>query len=176
MSIIRKECSRLNRLLTNLLDFARPRRPEWRDVNVTKVLDSVIDLVKHSAGKGIQFHRRAPDSLPPLRCDEEQIAQVILNLTINAAQAMPAGGDITLSAAKKDHGLMIQVRDQGIGIPQEDLERIFDPFFTTKATGTGLGLPVVHQIVSQLGGSVTVDRNADKGMTFSLFFPRGGIA
>lgn len=172
MSIVRKECARLNRLLTNLLDFARPRHPEWREVDVPRVLDSVIELVKHSAGKGIQFKRNTAVRLPPLLGDEEQIAQVILNLTINAAQAMPHGGEIELTAREMDDGVLIQVKDDGIGIPSEHLDKIFDPFFTTKDTGTGLGLSVVHQIVRQLGGTVSVTRNETRGMTFSLFFPQ----
>ena len=178
VSIIRKECARLNRLLTSLLDFARPRRPEWRDVDLSKVLDTVIDLVSHSAGKGIQFHEEKDERVPTLLGDEEQLTQVILNLTLNAAQAMPEGGDVWLTARKEDGGLMIQIRDEGAGIPEENLDKIFDPFFTTKETGTGLGLSVVHQIVTQHGGTVTVARNQDKGTTFSLFFPqsRGDLA
>jgi signal transduction histidine kinase len=174
LSIIRKECARLNRLLTNLLDFARPRRPEWREVGVVEVLDSVVELVSHSAGKGIRFRREAAPDLPLLLCDREQIAQVILNLTINAAQAMPEGGEVVLSARTSGDGLLVQVKDEGQGIAPEDLDKIFDPFFTTKDTGTGLGLSVVHQIVNQHGGSVTAERNPDRGMTFSLYFPQSG--
>jgi signal transduction histidine kinase len=171
MGIVRKECARLNRLLTNLLDFARPRHPEWREVDVAGVLDSVVDLVKHSAGKGIDFKRNIDSPLPPLLGDQEQIAQVVLNLTINAAQAMPHGGEIELVAKEKDGGVLIQVRDEGIGIPVDHIDKIFDPFFTTKDAGTGLGLSVVHQIVRQLGGTVSVTRNHARGMTFSLYFP-----
>lgn len=176
MSIVRKECARLNRLLTNLLDFARPRHPEWRAVDVPRVFDSVIELVKHSAGKDIQFKRNAADRLPPLLGDEEQIAQVILNLAINAAQAMTTGGQIELAARALDGGVLIEVKDEGPGIPAEHMEKIFDPFFTTKDTGTGLGLSVVHEIVRQLGGTVSVARNRDRGMTFSLFFPQSSGA
>jgi len=176
MSIVRKECARLNRLLTNLLDFARPRHPEWREVDVPRVFDSVIELVKHSAGKDIRFKRNTADRLPPLWGDEEQIAQVILNLAINAAQAMATGGQIELAARALDNGLLIEVKDEGAGIPPQHLEKIFDPFFTTKDTGTGLGLSVVHEIVRQLGGTVSVARNNDRGMTFSLFFPQSGAA
>ncbi len=173
VSIIRKECSRLNRLLTGLLDFARPRRPEWREVDLCRVLDAVIDLVSHSAGKGIRFHKET--SAPVLRVagDEEQLTQVVLNLTLNAAQAMPEGGDVWLSALREgDGGIVIQIRDEGAGIPEENMDKIFDPFFTTKDAGTGLGLSVVHQIVTQHGGTVAVSRNQERGMTFSLFFPR----
>jgi two-component system sensor histidine kinase HydH len=142
-----------------------------------EVLDSVIELVRHSAGKDVHFRRRAVD-LPLLLCDREQIAQVILNLTMNAVQAMPQGGEVVLSARTEADGLLVEVKDEGQGIAPEDLDKIFDPFFTTKDTGTGLGLSVVHQIVGQHGGSVTAARNPDRGMTFSLYFPRsgGGVA
>ena len=178
VNIIRKECTRLNRLLTSLLDFARPRRPEWREVDLSKVVDSVIELVSHSAGKGIRFHKEQAQGIARLRGDEEQLTQVIMNLTLNAAQAMPDGGDVWLSVRQEDDGIVIQIRDQGGGIPEEIIDRIFDPFFTTKDTGTGLGLSVVHQIVTQHGGTVTVTSNQDKGTTFSLLFPhsRGDIA
>lgn len=172
MGIIRKECARLNRLLTNLLDFARPRQPEWREVDVAQVLNAVIELVKHSAGKSIVFRKKIPDHLPPLLADEEQIAQAVLNLALNAAQAMPDGGEIVLAASAKDAGVLIQVRDEGLGVPPEHMDRIFDPFFTTKENGTGLGLSVVHQIARQLGGTVSVERNDGRGMTFSLYFPQ----
>lgn len=171
LAIIRKECSRLNRLLTSLLDFARPRRPERRSVDLAKVLDSVIELVSHSSGRGIRLRRQISDPAPQLDCDPEQLSQVVLNLAINAAQAMPEGGLIEIFASKEAGGVRIDVRDQGIGVPADQLERIFDPFFTTKDAGTGLGLSVVHQIVTQHGGAVTAERNPDKGMTFRVHFP-----
>jgi signal transduction histidine kinase len=178
VSIIRKECSRLNRLLTGLLDFARPRNPEWSQVDLTKVLDSVIDLVSHSAGKGIHFHNDTVRGIPRLLGDEEQLSQVVLNLTLNAAQAMPQGGDVWLAARLEPEGIVVEVRDEGAGIPEEHMDKIFDPFFTTKDAGTGLGLSVVYQIVTQHGGAVTVERNRDRGMTFRLVFPQpaGGRA
>ncbi len=172
LRIIRKECARLNRLLTSLLDFARPRRPEWREVNVREVLDSVVELVSHSARTGVRFEPRASESLPKLLCDREQLAQVIMNLAINAAQAMPQGGTVRLDAREDQGGVMIEVSDEGTGVPPEHFDRIFDPFFTTKEAGTGLGLSVVHQIVSQHGGTVTARQNPGRGMTFTVFFPR----
>jgi signal transduction histidine kinase len=95
-----------------------------------------------------------------------------MNLAINAAQAMPQGGTVRLSIQDNQDGVLIEVSDEGVGVPPEHLDRIFDPFFTTKETGTGLGLSVVHQIVSQHGGNVTARRNPDRGMTFSVFFPQ----
>ncbi|MCW5976645.1 MAG: hypothetical protein KIT09_01140 [Bryobacteraceae bacterium] len=171
IGIIRKECARLNRLLTSLLDFARPRRPEWRQVDVDRVIDAVLNLVRHSAGKGIEFEKEVEPRLPRLLCDEEQLSQVILNLALNSVQAMPRGGQVRISARSENGDVLIQVSDQGPGIPLEHLDRVFDPFFTTKDNGTGLGLSVVHQIVSQHGGSVAAAPNRARGITFSVRFP-----
>lgn len=172
IGIIRKECARLNRLLTSLLDFARPRPSERQPVDLAEVMDSVVELMSHSAGRGIRLRCEMADGMEPISGDREQITQVILNLAINAAQAMPRGGEITLTAAEENDGIVVEVRDQGSGIAPEDVDRVFDPFFTTKEAGTGLGLPVAHQIVTQHGGSVTFAPNADRGTTFRLFLPR----
>jgi signal transduction histidine kinase len=171
-AIIHKEIQRLNRLLTNLLDFARPRKPEFQAVDPGRLFDSIVNLTGHSARqKGIVISKDVPPSAPAFECDPEQIKQVILNLAINAVQAMTEPGQIVLSAQQNGASVVIGVRDQGPGIPEEDLDKIFDPFFTTKEAGTGLGLSVVHQIVTQHGGAVTVQKNSDRGMTFSLVLP-----
>jgi two-component system, NtrC family, sensor histidine kinase HydH len=172
LAIIHKEIQRLNRLLTNLLDFARPRKPEFQPTEPGRLLDAIINLTDHSAKqKGITIRKDAPGSVPAFECDPEQMKQVILNLTINAVQSMAAPGEIVLSARQKESSVMISVRDQGPGIPEEDIDKIFNPFFTTKEAGTGLGLSVVHQIVTQHGGTVKTERNPDRGMTFSLVVP-----
>lgn len=172
LGIIQKECRRLNRLLTDLLDFARPRLPERRDVNIAGIIESVINLAGHSAGKNhVTITNCVPQNLHLLRCDPEQISQVLLNLVINGIQSMPDGGEILLSANHRGQNLVIQVRDQGMGVPSENLNQIFDPFYTTKDDGTGLGLSVANQIVAQHGGSISAERNADRGMTFSVVLP-----
>ena len=173
LAILKKECRRLNRLLTNLLDFARPRRPNYQIVDVGQILSSVVSLAAHMASQSsITLRADVPSSLPPVECDPEQLKQVILNLTINAIQAMPDGGEILLSARTKNSNILIQVKDQGCGIGPEDLDKVFNPFFTTKENGTGLGLSMAHQIVSQHGGILSGERNPDKGMTFSVLLPR----
>jgi len=174
LAIIGKECRRLNRLLGELLDFARPRPPERRPVQIERLLDNVIALVAHVAEKnGIRLRKQVAAGLAPVVADPEQITQVLLNLTINAAQAMPRGGEILLAAGAENGGLAVRVRDQGEGVAEGDLERIFDPFFTTKSDGTGLGLSVAHQIVSQHGGAIRAERNPEGGMTFSVWLPGG---
>lgn len=173
LGVIRKESRRLNRLLANLLDFARPRPPEFQAIDVRPVIDSVVTLLAHTAEQsGIQLRKHLSPSLPSVESDSEQLKQVILNLTINAIQAMPEGGAIEISATENnDEGIVIAVRDQGVGIPGENVEKIFDPFYTTKDGGTGLGLSVAHQIITRHGGVITAERNPDRGMTFSVLIP-----
>lgn len=173
LGIIRKESRRLNRLLTNLLDFARPRRPEFQLVGLEALIDSVITLLSHTAEQsGITLRKQMPAAVPALQSDPEQIRQVILNLTMNAIQAMPDGGEIELAVSPNDTGVVIAVKDQGSGVADEDMDKIFDPFYTTKENGTGLGLSVAHQIISQHGGVLSAKKNRDRGMTFSIVLPR----
>jgi signal transduction histidine kinase len=172
LQIIQKECRRLDRLLSNFLDFAKPRPPHLGMVQVEELLDSVVTLVGHAKDSvRLQFKRRVQAGLPPLQCDSEQLKQVLLNLTMNAVHATPDGGIILLSAEQKGGYVNIDVCDEGAGIEPKNMERIFDPFFTTKDNGTGLGLSVAHQIVTQHGGSLTVSRNSPEGATFRISLP-----
>lgn len=172
LQIIQKECRRLDRLLTNFLEFARPRPPAFMSTDIGLVLDSVIVLAGHALSPGcITLSKQLSDNMPVIDCDAEQLKQVMLNLTLNAIQAMPHGGQITLSAGVEHRQAVIQVVDEGLGIRPDHLDRIFDPFFTTKANGTGLGLAVAHQIVQQHGGSVVARRNPSEGMTFAIMLP-----
>jgi signal transduction histidine kinase len=171
-AVIHKEIQRLNRLLTNLLDFARPRQPEFQAVDPARLIDSIIGLAGHSAEqKGIALCKDVSASVPSFECDPEQMKQVILNLTINAVQAMAGPGDVVLSAHQRNSSVVISVRDHGPGVDEENMDKIFNPFFTTKDAGTGLGLSVVYQIVTQHGGVVQLERNPAGGMTFSVVLP-----
>jgi len=172
LKIIQKECRRLNRLLTNFLNFAKPPAPQYQTTAVELLFDSVITLAQHANSHNqIVLRKELAENLPSLECDPEQLSQVLLNLTINAIQAMPEGGEIVLSAERQDRNITIEVRDQGSGVSEQDMESIFDPFFTTKESGTGLGLSVAHQIVSQQSGVLTARKNPDRGMTFSMQLP-----
>ena len=172
LEIIEKECLRLNRLLTNFLEFARPRPPQYQLAEVGPILESVVGLAAHAVGRQpVELRTAAAPNVPEVACDPEQIKQVLLNLTINAVQAMPDGGEIVLSTRVDGPRVVIEVTDQGPGISPEHLDKIFDPFFTTKDTGTGLGLSVAHQIVSQHGGILNAKNNSGRGATFSLFLP-----
>jgi signal transduction histidine kinase len=172
VDIIESECKRLDGLLTTFLNFARPRPPKLQTVLIDSMFDTVIALAQHAIGrKNIDFRRRVTAGLPAVECDPEQMIQVLLNLVINATEASSEGSVVTLSAEQVDDSTTVRVIDEGSGVAPEDIDKLFDPFFTTKETGTGLGLPVAHQIVGQMGGLLTAHRNSGGGMTFSIVFP-----
>jgi signal transduction histidine kinase len=172
MDIVESESKRLNGLLTTFLNFARPRPPQLQYVSVDSILDSVLALAEHAIGRrNIDFRRQVAPGVPPIQCDPEQMTQVLLNLVINATEASDAGGAVTLIADQSDQTVRIRIVDEGCGVPPEDIDKLFNPFFTTKETGTGLGLPVAHQIVGQMGGLLTAHRNPTGGMTFTIQFP-----
>jgi two-component system sensor histidine kinase HydH len=172
LDIIQKESRRLNRLLTTFLEFARPKQPDLQRVEIGEVLDSVILLVRHARDTSrLELRKQIEPGLPTLECDPERLKQVLLNLITNASQAMPHGGTVLLEAQRNGTSIDIDVHDQGGGIDEENLERIFDPFFTTKESGTGLGLSVAHQIVSQHQGMLTIVRNSPQGVTVRVSLP-----
>ncbi len=172
LEIIQKESQRLNRLLTDFLDFARPRPPKYQPVDVNSLINSVIKLAAHGVGsKAITLRSDVAPQLSPIDGDPELLKQMLLNLVMNAIQAMPDGGEVTISASSQDAKLLIRVQDHGCGILPGFRDKIFDPFFTTKDGGTGLGLPVAHQIVEQHGAILTAEANPDFGMTFSALLP-----
>ncbi len=172
IEIIAYECQRLDDLLTNFLNFARPRPPRLRKIHLDEALDNVLALANHGIrGKTIHCEKSVPDGLPLVECDPEQLEQVLLNLMINAIDASPDGGTVTLSAEEEDGRVAVRVIDRGHGVAAAHVDRLFDPFFTTKEQGTGLGLPVAHQIMAQMGGMLLAQRNPDKGMMFSVILP-----
>jgi signal transduction histidine kinase len=171
LEIIHRECQRLSRLLTSFLDFARPRSPNFLKISMESIFDSVLGLAEHAVnGAAISLRREYPAGLA-FDCDPEQLKQVLLNLVINAIQAMPDGGEVLIASRVECQKVVIEVRDQGCGVSKEEMEHLYDPFFTTKENGTGLGLPVAHQIVANLGGVLSARNNPDCGMTFCIELP-----
>lgn len=169
--IISKECQRLNHLVEHFLAFARPREPRYQSVEISPLIDSVLELATHAVnGKPITLHKEA-GTAGAIECDPELLQQVLLNLVINSMQAMPEGGEVVVSARPREGRVVIQVQDEGCGVSTSDRDKIFDPFFTTKETGTGLGLSVAHKIVEQHGGILTAEANPTRGMTFSVQLP-----
>jgi two-component system, NtrC family, sensor histidine kinase HydH len=172
LEIIDKECQRLNKLLTSFLEFARPRPPQPEDVVLGTVLARVVQLASHAPGRrDIRLRYEVQEAMPTVHVDAEQLEQVLLNMVMNAVQASNDGDEVLLSARLQENRIWVDVRDQGSGVKPEHVDRLFDPFFTTKEQGTGLGLPVAHEIVRSIGGMLKVKHNEDRGMTFSVGLP-----
>lgn len=170
--LAQKEIDRLKGLVSNFLDFARPHPPRRNPTALGNLLESVC-LLADEAGKmgGVRIRIESGKFLPTVAIDPDQIKQVLLNLVLNAIQAMPGGGEIILSAEREGDSMQIRVKDEGVGVEPENLEKVFDPFFTTRAGGTGLGLSVAYKIIQQHGGHIVASPNPDKGMTFTVTLP-----
>jgi len=171
--IVTKEVARLNEMLAHFLRFARPQPPQRKPTAVRELMQEVHSLVSESAAsRRVQVRLREADfPLTTVSVDPDQIKEVMLNLVLNATEAMPGGGAVELSAAREADSIAINIMDDGTGVPEGDLQKIFDPFYSTKPDGTGLGLPIAHQIMEQHGGRIEARRNPGRGMTFSLVFP-----
>jgi two-component system sensor histidine kinase HydH len=184
------EATRLERLVNDLLTYARPRPPDRHPLDLGATLREVEALAQAPAeAAGVKVRVEAAEGLPPVLADRDQVQQLFGNLALNAIQAMPAGGTLTLSvratgagggdAAQESAGPMdgvtIRVEDTGSGIPAEDLPRVFEPFYTTRSKGTGLGLAICRQIVEAHGGIIRVARTGPEGTVFEVRLPREGV-
>ncbi len=175
-AVVKKELARLNEMLNHFLEFARPRPPQLKPTNLQRLMEDVCSLVSESMSmRHVTTRCTSPPLTAMIPMDRDQIKEVLLNLVLNATEAMPAGGTIELWAAEQEDSVIINVRDEGVGVPEENLQQIFDPFYSTKPTGTGLGLSIAHRIMEQHGGKIEAKRNPDRGMTFSLVFPRSHL-
>lgn len=181
--VVAEDVDRIERLIQEILDYARYMEPKFTEEDLNEVVSSCLYFVEVKAGsKSITLEKELATDLPPVRLDRQQIKQVLLNLFLNAMEAMgETGGRLTVRTHQlvKPSGhpwMQIEVADTGHGIPAEDLEHIFDPFYTTKhesgqREGTGLGLTIVHQIVQEHGGYIEVDSQVGRGTTFFVNLP-----
>lgn len=166
------EVERLKELVSNFLDFARPRTAQPSPTSPAQLLQSVEHLVSETAGMArVTVRTEADADMQEIMVDPQQIKQVLLNLALNSIQAMPGGGCLMLRASIRQGVVTFEVEDEGVGVPAEDVERIFDPFFTTRPDGTGLGLSIAHRIVTQHGGQIRARRNPGRGMTLAVELP-----
>ena len=171
---IEKQTFRAATIITNLLNFARTGAGETESLDINRVLEDVLSLVEHQLEHAhIKVRRELGPDLPLVRGNANRLQQVFFNLVLNARDAMPKGGWLTLATRARGPEVVVQVRDTGEGIRREDLKRIYDPFFTTKGLGrgTGLGLSVSYGIVREHGGSIMVESAPDKGTTFEVSLP-----
>lgn len=168
--IISSEVDRTNLLVTRFLDFARPLEPQLEQASLPEVID------RAAARAGVAIVRDFDPTVDAMRIDPALMEQVFINLLSNAAQASDSSAPIEVSIRWRDADAIIEVRDQGLGIPREKLETIFNPFVTTKKTGVGLGLAIVAKIVDGHGGRMEVESEPGQGSTFRVILPAGDAA
>ena len=174
LATIVTQVERITKIMNQLLSFARKRPSEPCDVDLVWAMGNVLDmLLAKLDSHGIHVVKDYSPDLPQVLADPDHIIQVLLNLVLNACQAMPEGGTLTLSLCPKGDRVEIRVQDTGTGIPEDQVSKIFDPFFTTKAVGegTGLGLTVVHGIILENNGTIRVNSIPGQGSTFIISLP-----
>ena len=173
LSKMEHELSRSTKLIRSLLDFSVQSEPKFKEVNVNEVLNRALELGIHAGSKENTRVEKDLQPLPTFMVDPDQLEQVFVNLIMNALQAMPAGGKLTLRTFLENRELKIAVRDTGCGIPPENLTKIFTPFFSTKkeVKGVGLGLSVSYGIIQGLKGRIEVESKVGEGTTFTVCLP-----
>jgi two-component system, NtrC family, sensor histidine kinase HydH len=171
--IMIKEVDRLNRAVSQLLDFARPVALHKKRTSARALIQHSLKMIeRHAASAGVDIQADPAPLLGDLDVDFDKITQVLLNLYLNALEAMEPGGVLSVSCAQEEgRGVRISIKDTGAGIDKEHLEHVFDPYFTTKQTGTGLGLAIVHKIIEAHGGEVKVGSEPGRGTTVTIFLP-----
>jgi two-component system sensor histidine kinase HydH len=172
-----QELDRIEQIITGLLMFARPPQARSQACDLHQVVERTLDLLDLQLRDAkVKVTRDLADDLPLVIADPDLLQQVLLNLCLNAIQAMPEGGELTLTTAARRYRTRrslvdVSIADTGVGIPKELMEKIFDPFFTTRSMGTGLGLPISVQIVRDAGGVITARNNPAGGATLRMSLP-----
>jgi two-component system NtrC family sensor kinase len=173
------EVTRMSELVSRLRDVYRPTtNKEFRPGALNDMISAVHRVIAtHLRHAGILYDFQPAPGLPAVHIIEDQIKQALLNLCLNAVEAMPDGGRLQLTTARApDGGVVVSVTDTGIGINPDDLPNVFDPFFTTKSAGTGLGLAITYEIIKHHRGRIEVESTMRRGTTFRIWFPVTGLA
>ncbi|MFH0787513.1 MAG: ATP-binding protein [Pseudomonadota bacterium] len=173
-TVIREEADRLNRIVTEFLDFARPQIPRVHPVRIEAILEKNLhfletELARHS----IKVQRDFPADSPTFSVDQDLIYRAFLNILLNAIQAMPDGGTIGVMVRYDSLGVEIEIKDSGIGLSQEELTKAFKPFFTTKEKGSGLGLAIVKNIIEAHKGTILIVNSEAGGTSVVIRLPKG---
>lgn len=174
LDVIVKEVDRLNRVITELLDFSRPREPELEPLDLSNIVRSTLALIaRETASQGVTVVEELPETQVMVMGHADTLKQLLLNLSLNALQAMPDGGVLNIQTGLYGVRPFLKISDTGSGIPEESQESIFEPFYTTRESGTGLGLAIVHRIVLDHGAEIRVESSPGAGATFIVRFPGG---
>jgi len=172
--LVTGEVNRINKIVNDLLDYARFRKSKLQKTKIPELIDEALFSIKELLNKHHIAVKKNYDETPSAVIDQEQIRQVLLNLILNAVEAMPEGGTIEISTRKNEEDqIEIILSDTGCGISKDHLKEIFNPFFTTKERGTGLGLSIVQRIINEQGGTIEVDSTINQGTQFVISLPMG---
>jgi two-component system sensor histidine kinase HydH len=173
LRVIEEEIQRINNIVDQFLQFAKPVPPLFKNVHILPVVEETLQLLKPQIEKQRISLQRDLQALPSLIMDREQMKQAILNLLLNAIQAMPEGGVLRLNGQVLEDNRWIQlsIQDSGMGIAPEDMKKLFDPFFSTKEGGVGLGLSIAHRIIDQHRGKIEIRSAPGQGTTLTLWLP-----
>jgi signal transduction histidine kinase/putative methionine-R-sulfoxide reductase with GAF domain len=173
LSVIAEEIERINLIVDQFLRFARPAPPQFCEAELVPVIKETIHLLRPQAERQAISIQESFHPLPRVIMDREQMKQVVLNLLINAVQAMPEGGELKIAGqvSGNEQWVQLSVGDSGPGIPPEVMKKLFDPFFSTKETGVGLGLSIAHRIVDQHRGRIEVESRVGEGTVFTVWLP-----
>jgi two-component system sensor histidine kinase HydH len=173
--IMVQEVERLNRVIGQLLEFAKPMEMKRQWASIQEVIRHTLRMIESQAkAKSIAVHTDLPEHIGEIFIDRDKITQVLLNLYLNALEAMEDGGTLRVAVLPHEGRMVrIDITDTGKGIDEKDIARIFDPYFTTRSSGTGLGLAIVHKIMESHDGDLRVTSEPDKGTTVSIFLPIG---
>jgi two-component system sensor histidine kinase HydH len=170
--ITAEEVDRVNRVISELLEFARPSDLKLKTTDIVKLIEHATGIVAQEAAfAGVTMVKQFGHNPPPVMIDPDRITQVILNLLINAVQAMEKGGQLTVETRRENESIVIDISDTGPGISPKDQSNVFNPYFTTKKKGTGLGLAIVHKIVEDHGGSIRIHSEEGHGTRVSMSLP-----
>ena len=171
---IEQQTFRASNIINNLLNFARVTDSELHELNMNSLMVETLSLLDHQFKKGsIEVRMRLDPAIPKTLGSVSKLQQVFMNLFLNAKDAMPQGGQLEVKTYEKNSALMVEIRDNGVGIPEDNIKKIYDPFFTTKEVGkgTGLGLSVSYGIIQEYSGRISVESEPGSGTIFKLSFP-----
>lgn len=172
IDIIHYHIKRISEILKQLWGFSKMPSGELRKSNINEVIESSVKLIQYDKQtERIIIVKELTESLPDIEVDVNQLLQVFINLILNAIDAMPAGGRLTIRSYLQGDNIVIEFEDTGIGISRENLSKIFDPFYTTKEKGTGLGLAVSYNIIKKMNGDISVNSELNKGSLFKITLP-----
>jgi signal transduction histidine kinase len=179
LGVLRTHVDRISRTLREMVDFARRRGEETSDVSVTNAVDDCLRLVRHDQRmRNVTLVTDVPHDLPPVHMVEDHLVMVLVNLVLNALDAMPDGGTLSVRGSFEDDEVVIGIRDDGVGMSRDVLEQVLEPCFTTKAGrgGTGLGMTISDSVIRAVGGRMTLESQPGEGTTVTLRISVGGSA